>query len=114
MSDHRRLSCEPHDHSIEVVGDLADRLVGEDLGIRVRLLDGFRIIRPPRGERGVSGLLEYGGPADPAVGEKPQSVDKDNWRSPRCVCTLDLLGLSTSRCVPFSHGRGHGTSFRET
>ena len=81
------------DHLGEVVGDLADGLVGEDLGVRVGLLDGLGIVGPAGRQRRVAGLLEDRGPAVPAARQQPQAVDEDDRLQARRVGALDLLAL---------------------
>jgi len=63
-----------------VVRDLPDRLVGEDLRVLIRLLDGAGVIGPRRGERHIAGILEDGGPPVPAAGQQPQAVDEHDRR----------------------------------
>jgi hypothetical protein len=90
VADHRRLSGQFPDDVFEVVGDLPHALVGEDLGVLVGLLDGFRIVRPPRRQRGVPRLFEHGAPAVPAAGEEPEAVDEHDRIASRCVRFVDL------------------------
>ena len=77
------LLVELADDLVEVVGDLADGLVGEHLGVGVGLLDGLGVVRPARRERGVAGLLEERRPAIPAARQQPEAVDEDDGRAGR-------------------------------
>ena len=45
------LLVEPADDLVEVVGDLADGLAREHLGVRVGLLDGLGVVGPARRQR---------------------------------------------------------------
>src|SRR5919106_3621254 len=56
---------QPADHLGVPVGDLLDRLAGEELGLRPRLLDRLGIVRPPGRQYGVAG----GGPGGARGGE---------------------------------------------
>src|SRR5437879_13422655 len=78
VSDDRRLLRELADHLLEVVGNLPHRLVGEDLGMRLGVLDGVGVVRPSGGERRVARLLEDLGPALPPTRQQPEAVDADN------------------------------------
>src|ERR1700692_742865 len=71
MADEGRLAGELADHVAVVVGDLPDALVGEHLGVLVRVLDGVGIIRPARPEGGIARLLEHRPPAIPAGRQQP-------------------------------------------
>jgi len=108
VADHRRLLIEPSDDPLEVVGDLADALVGEDLRVRLRLLDGLRIIGPARRDGDEAGLLEQRGPAVPAARQEPQPVDEDDRNASGTVRLLDLRRLVVAehcRWGRISHGR---------
>jgi hypothetical protein len=76
-----------------VVGDLLQRLLGEDVWVRTGLLDGLRIVRPVRGERRIASLAEKPPPAVPAARQQPEAVDKDDGRAARGVRRLDLPPL---------------------
>jgi hypothetical protein len=90
MPDEGRLPLEPADHVTEVVGDLPDRLVGEDLGVPVGFIDGVGIVGPAGGKGDIACLLEDRPPAIPAAGQQPQTVDKHDRGEPRGVGLLDL------------------------
>jgi hypothetical protein len=77
VADHDRLSIELADHLREMVGDVADGLVGEGVGVCVRLGDGLRVVGPAGRERGVAGLVEHRRPAVPAARKQPQTVYED-------------------------------------
>jgi hypothetical protein len=47
VADHGRLAVERADDRLEVVGDLADALAREDVGVGVGLLDGLGIVQSP-------------------------------------------------------------------
>ena len=81
VADEGGLGIEQPDHVGQVVGDVLDRLLGEDIGVGVRLGDGLRIVGPARGERAVAGCLEGLPPPIPASGEEPQAVDEDDRNS---------------------------------
>ena len=91
MADHGRLLRQLADHAGEVVGDLADGLAGEDLGVRVRLLDGLGIVGPTRRQRREARLLEDGDPPVPAARQQPEPVDEDDGREAGGVRPIDLL-----------------------
>jgi hypothetical protein len=74
-----------------VVGDLRQRLLGQDVRVRAGLLDGLRIVRPVRGERRVASLAEELPPAVPAARQQPEAVDEDHRRVAGGVGRLDLL-----------------------
>jgi hypothetical protein len=93
MADDRGLLVEALDDLVEVVGDLADRLMGEGLGVLFGLGDGVGVVGPARGQRHVTGPFEDRGPAVPAVRQEPEPVDEDDRLFPRRVCFLDLLRL---------------------
>ena len=78
------------DYVGEVVGDLADGLVGEDLGVGVGLLDGVGIVGPAGGDGGVAGLLEDFGHRSSSR-QQPQAVDEDDGLKAALVGALDLL-----------------------
>jgi Leucine carboxyl methyltransferase len=73
-----------------VIGDLFQRLLGEDLRVRAGLLDGLRILRPVRGKRRVASLAEQLAPAVPAARQQPDPVNEDNRRVAGGVRRLDL------------------------
>ena len=100
MAHHRRLPGQLSDHLGGVIGDLRDRLAGEDLGVRPRLLDGLGIVGPHGRHGGVPGLLEDGSPTVPAARQQPEPVDEHDRCPPTRVRLLDLL------CFPVGH-RGH-------
>jgi len=91
VPDEGRLLRELADHVAEVVGDLPDALVGEHLGMLVRVLDGAGIIRPARREGGIARLLEHRTPAIPARRQQPEPVDEDDRCELRSIGFLDLL-----------------------
>ena len=93
VADDRGLSVEVTDDRLEVVGDLADGLVREDVGVRVRLLDGLRVVGPTRRHGRVARLAEHRRPAVPAAREEPQPVDEHDRRPARAVCLFDRRGL---------------------
>src|ERR1700716_2268385 len=64
----------------------------EHLGMFVGLVDRFGIIGPSRCDRVLARLVENGGPAVPAMGKQPQSVDEDDWRASARVRVIDLIG----------------------
>ena len=61
-----RLLVELADDLVEVVGDLADRLVREHLGVRVGLVDRLGIVGPARRERVRSPAPRTPSPSDPS------------------------------------------------
>jgi hypothetical protein len=67
MPDNGGLRGEFGDHVFEVIGNLADGLVGHDLWMPLRILDDVGIIGPARCQGRVSGLFEYGPPAVPTA-----------------------------------------------
>ena len=81
------------DDLVEVVGDLADGLVGEHLGVRVGLLDRLGVVGPAGRQRRVAGLLEDRRPAVPAARQQPQAVDEHDRLQAGRVRARDLLGL---------------------
>src|SRR2546430_9446491 len=93
MADHGRLPIQLADDVLEMVGDLLDRLTGEDFRLGARLLDRLGVVRPARGERRVAGLLEEGLPPVPTAGKQPQTVNEDDGRTPGSVRVPDLLIL---------------------
>jgi hypothetical protein len=76
-----------------VVGHLADRLAGEDLGMCLGLLDRLGVIRPARRQRHEAVLLEQRRPAIPATRQQPQTVDEHHRSTPGGVGLLALLEL---------------------
>ena len=100
VPDDGRLLLEPADDRVEVVGDLADGLVREDLGVGVGLLHRVGVVRPARRQRGVAGLLEQRRPAVPAARQEPEAVDEDDRRQTGPVGAVDLL------VVVLGDGRG--------
>src|SRR5260370_38169546 len=101
MPDHGRLLLQLADDVSVMVGDLGNRLVRKDLGMRLRLLDGLRVIRPSRRQRRVTSLLENGGPAVPAARQQPEAVDKDDGAASAGVGLIDRLTGNTR------YGIGH-------
>src|SRR5438094_743333 len=93
MADHGRLPIQLADDVLEMVGDLLDRLAGEDFRLGARLLDRLGVVRPARGERRVAGLLEEGLPPVPTAGKQPQTVNEDDGMTPGSVRVPDLLIL---------------------
>jgi hypothetical protein len=91
VADDRRLLVEFADHLGVVVGDLADRLAGEHLGVLVRFGDRLRVVRPAGGERRVAGRVEHLGPAVPAARQQPQAVDEHDGRAPGRVDAVDVV-----------------------
>ena len=83
VPDHRRLLVQRLDDRRVVVGHLSDRLVGEDFGVCLGLLDGLRVVGPPGSQRGVAGVGEDGGPPVPAARKQPEAVDEDDRRLAR-------------------------------
>src|SRR6266851_1940157 len=74
-----------------VIGDLLEPLVGKDLRVVIRLLDGLRVIGPARGERGVALLFEQCTPAVPTGCEEPEAVHEHDRLLPFRVGAVDLL-----------------------
>src|SRR6202171_1336664 len=96
MPDHCGLLLQPADQAGEMVGHLADGLLGEHPGVCPGLGDGRGVIGPTRCNRRVAGLLKNRGPAVPAAREQPEAVD-ENDRSPAArVGTFDLVGRGGS------------------
>jgi hypothetical protein len=91
VADHDRLPVELRDHLCIVIGDLADGLVREDLGARVRLLDGLRVVGPAGRERRIARGLEELGPAIPAARQQPEAVDEDDGDLAGRVAARDLV-----------------------
>ena len=91
------------DHVLEVVGDLADRLLGEDLRVRVRFRDRLGVVRPTGRDGGVPGCFEDAPPTVPAAREQPEPVHEHDRRLPRVVGGLDLVGFVLGEV-------GHGNS----
>ena len=86
MADQGRLLLEPGDDLGVVVGDLADGLVCEHLGVRVRLFDGVGVVRPAGADSHVAGLFAERRPAVPAARQQPEPVDEHDRRERRaCV-----------------------------
>jgi hypothetical protein len=46
VPDHGRLLVQPFDRLLEMVGDLADRLLGKGVGVGIGLLDRLRVVGP--------------------------------------------------------------------
>src|SRR6185312_6067782 len=105
VPDDGGLLVERADDVAEVVGDLADRLAGEDLGVLLGLADRLGVVGPAGGDGDVAGLLEDAGPAIPAAGQQPQAVDEDDGLKAALVGALDLLGLARRDVLG---GVGHG------
>ncbi len=72
-----------------MVGDLPDRLAGEDLRVGVGLLDRVGVVGPGQGDRRVARLLEVRGPPVPAARQEPQAVNEDDRDAARGVRSLD-------------------------
>src|SRR5437899_10702457 len=92
MPDHGRLSLQLADNVGVMVGHLCNRLMGEDLRMRLRLLDRRRIIRPSRRQGRVAGLREDGGPAVPTAWQQPEAMDKYHGCASARVRLSDLVG----------------------
>ena len=92
---HGGLLLELADHVDRVVGNLLQRLLGEDVRVRPRLVNGFRIVWPVRRERHVTGLLEEVRPVGPAARQQPEAVDEDDRSGAGGVCRLDLPALAS-------------------
>ena len=86
----RGLLLQPPDHLRDVIGDLAERLSRENLGVRPGLCDRLGIVGPARGQRGIARVLEELGPVVPAARKHPEPVDEHDRRPPTCVGLLDL------------------------
>ena len=93
----------PHDHRLlvqgrddfgRVIGDILQRLVGEDLGFGPGGFDRLRIVWPVRRQRDVPGLLEQLGPGIPARRQQPEPMDEDHRLRGGRIRTLDLLQLA--------------------
>src|SRR4029453_788911 len=69
VADERWLLFQRLDDLRGVIGDLLQRLVGQDLGFRPGDLDRLRVIWPVRRERDVAGVFEDLGPVVPARGQ---------------------------------------------
>ena len=89
MTDDRRFAVELVDQVLDVVGDLADTLVGENIRVGVGLGDCLGIVGPAGLNRDVAGFLEQRGPAVPARGQQP-AVHEHDWGVPGGVRALDL------------------------
>jgi hypothetical protein len=76
-----------------VVGDLLQRLLGQDVRVRAGVLDVRRIVRPVRGERRVASLAEELHPTVPPARQQPEAVDEDHRRLAGGVGRFDLLVL---------------------
>jgi hypothetical protein len=74
---HGGLLLELADHVGRVAGNLLQRLVGEDVRVRLRLFNRFGIVWPVRRQRRVTGLLEDVRPVGPAARQQPKAVDED-------------------------------------
>src|SRR3954468_14577134 len=74
VADHDRLAVQLADYLCEVVGDVADGLVGKRVGVRIGLGDGLGVVGPARRERGVARRVEHLSPAVPAARKQPQPV----------------------------------------
>src|SRR5215472_7964846 len=88
-----RLDRQPSNGGEEVIGDLPDLLVGEDLRICVRLVDGLGVAGPAGREGGIAALLEELPPAVPTAGEEPEAVHEHDRLPPRGVRAIDVLLL---------------------
>src|SRR4029453_2701052 len=77
---YRWLLVQGIDDLCRVVGDLLQRLLGENVRVRAGLLDGLRIVRPVRGERRIARLAEKLPPGVPAARQQPEAVDEDDGR----------------------------------
>jgi len=89
---HGGLLLELADHVGRVVGNLLQRLVGEDVRVRLRLFNRFRIVWPVRRQRRVTGLLDEVRPVRPAARQHAETVDEDDRVVPD-VFRLDLPAL---------------------
>jgi hypothetical protein len=108
VPDDGRLHRQAADDLVEVIRDLPDGLVRHDLGMRVRLADGFGVVGPPRRERRVAGLLERRGPAVPAAREQPQAVHEHDGSQTCLVRPRDLLHfVFGDGCRGWQQGRHH-------
>jgi hypothetical protein len=65
-----------------VVGNLLQRLLGEDVRVRPRLFDRFRIVRPVRRQRRVTGLLKKSAQLAQLLGSSQRP-----WMKTTGVCT---------------------------
>src|SRR5205823_13338727 len=93
VPDDRRLLVESLDHLLVVVSNLADRLVCQQLRMRLRLFGGLWVVGPAWGSGRVSSLLEDFPPPVPAVGEQPKAVNEDDRLPAAGVGLLDVLHL---------------------
>jgi hypothetical protein len=72
MADDHRLFLQLADNLLEVIRHLPDCLVGEDFRLRLRFYDRLGVVRPPRRQRNVAGILEDLRPAIPAAWQQPE------------------------------------------
>jgi hypothetical protein len=107
VADDGRPLGQPADDRGDVVGDLADGLAREHLGMLPGLLDGVRVVRPPGGQRRVAGLLEQRRPAVPAGRQQEEAVHEDNRGEPGGVRVVNLAGLVFGDRRAGSRAGGH-------
>src|SRR5438067_967869 len=93
MTDDCRFFLYAVENDLEVIRDLSDGFVRECFGTRLRLGDGFRIVRPTRRECDVSCLLEQRRPTIPAARQQPESMYEHDGLESSLVRSIDLLSL---------------------
>ena len=104
-----------------VVGDLADGLPGEHVGMLQRFGHGGRIVGPAGGQGGIAPLLEPRPPGVPAAGQQPEPVNEHHRSvagrvrrrsTSLCSRSVDVMGTplagqpgSARRGTENDHGR---------
>ncbi len=93
VTDDRGLPVELADHVLEMIGHFPDGLPREHLGVGLRLRHRRRIVGPAGREGRVPRRLEHLGPAIPATGQQPESVDEHHRCLSGGVRSIDLRAL---------------------
>ena len=100
---HGGLLLELADHVGRVVGNLLERLLGEDVRVRPRLFNRFRIVGPVRRQRRVTGLLEESAQLAQLLGSSQRPWMKTTGVVPEAfAASISLLSRSEMDAMPNS------------
>jgi alpha-beta hydrolase superfamily lysophospholipase len=103
------------DHYLAAISHLQKKsaMIGHSFGgliVRLRVLDGCRVVGPTGSQCDVSVGFKQLAPALPTAGKQPQPMNEDNGHQTRCVSAVDLRLLPIGEGVRFVLS-GHVAAF---